>query len=122
VRPAFRNEAPSHDVVGTNYYGGDATVGWNAGDWTWYASAGIVRTRLTVQVDALVFTSNDRSRLTSNGNLPWVTLGVRHDLPSRWGIAAELLYVPLEVRRPPDFSFDRDPVTGVRMQLRYTTR
>jgi hypothetical protein len=122
VRPAFRNEAPSHDVLGTNYYGGDATVGWDAGDWKWYAGAGIVRTRLTVQVDANVFTSNDRSRLTSNGNLPWVTFGVRHDFDSRWGIAAEVLYVPVDVRRPPDFSVDRDTVTSVRMQLRHTAR
>jgi hypothetical protein len=114
--------APSHDVFTTNYYGGDATVGWDAGDWKWYASAGIARTRLAVQVDALVFDSNDRSRLTSNGNLPWVTIGVRHDFDPQWGVAAELLYVPLDVRRPPDFSVEQDPVTSARVQLRYTAR
>jgi len=82
-------------------------------------SAGIVRTRLSVQVDALVFTSNDRSRLTSNGNLPWLTIGVRRDINAQWSLAAELLYVPLDVRRPPDFSLDADPLVSFRVQLRY---
>ena len=49
-------------------------------------------------------TTRDRSRLTSDGNLPWLTIGVRHGFDPRWSVAVELLYVPLDVRRPPDFS------------------
>ncbi len=112
--------APSQDTFTADYYGADATLGWNAGDWKWYASAGIARSRLSVQVDALVFTSHDRSRLTSNDNLPWFTFGVRHDFSPQWSLAAELLYLPLEVRRPPSFSLDKDPLTSVRVQLRYS--
>jgi hypothetical protein len=111
--------APSNDTFTTNYYGIDATLGWVAGDWKWYASAGIARTRLSVQVDAQLVTSTERSRLTSDGNLPWFTLGVRRDLNPQWSLAVEWLYVPLDVRRPPDFSLDEDPLSSVRVQLRY---
>jgi hypothetical protein len=113
-------QAPSQDTFTTNYYGIDATLGWNAGDWKWYASAGIAQTQLSVQVDAQVFTSNDRSRLTSNGHLPWFTIGVRHDFNPQWSLGVELLYVPLDVRRPPDFSLDNDPLSSLRVQLRYS--
>jgi hypothetical protein len=116
----YGSQAPSQDTFAADYYGIDATLGWDAGDWNWHASAGIARTRLSVQVDAQVFTTNDRSHLTSNGNLPWFTIGVRHALNQRWSLAVELLYVPLEVRRPPDFSLDNDPLGSLRVQLRYT--
>jgi hypothetical protein len=85
-----------------------------------YGSAGIARTHLAVQVDAQVYTTRDRSRLTSNGNLPWLTAGVRHDFGPQWSVGVELLYVPLDVRRPPDFSLDKDPLYSVRLQLRYS--
>jgi hypothetical protein len=120
VRNPYGCRAPSQDVFTTNYYAGDATAGWDVGAWKWHASAGIARAQLAVQVDAMVDTINDRSRLTSNGNLPWVTVGVRHELDPRWQVAAEVLYVPLNVRRPPDFSLDRDSLTSVRVQLRYS--
>jgi len=110
---------PSQDTFTTNYYGIDATVGWAAGDWKWHAGAGIARTQLSVQVDALVAASHDRSRLISDGTLPWFTIGVRHDFNPQWSLGAELLYVPLDVRRPPDFSRANDPLTSVRVQLRY---
>jgi hypothetical protein len=113
--------APSQDTFTTNYYGIDATAGWEAGEWKWHAGAGIVRTQLSVQVDALVLASRDRSRLTSDGNLPWLTIGARRELGPRWSLAAELLYVPLDVRRPPDFSRSNDPLTSVRAQLRYSS-
>ena len=119
-RNPYGCQAPSQDRFTTNYFGIDATLGGDAGGWKWHAGGGIARTRLSVQVDALVFTSNDRSRLSSNGNLPWFTIGVRHDFNPQWSLAAELLYVPLDVRRPPDFSPDKDPLTSMRVQLRYS--
>lgn len=116
----FGCKAPSQDTFTTNYYGIDATLGWSAGDWKAYASAGIAQTRLSVQVDAQLFTYNDRSRLTSNGHLPWYTIGARHDINPQWSLGVELLYVPLDARRPPDFSSDNDPLYSWRLQLRYS--
>ena len=111
--------APSKDVFSSNYHGADATLGWATGDWRWHASAGIARTRLAVQVDARVFDVNDRSRLDSRGNLRWFTAGVRRDLGERWSLAAEILYVPLEVRRPSGSASRRDSLGSLRAQLRY---
>ncbi len=116
----FGCQAPSQDTFTTNYYGIDATMAWDAGDWTLHAGAGIARARLAVQVDAFVGATHDRSRLTSDSNLPWVAIGARHDFDPRWSLAVELLYVPLSVRRPPDFSSAGDPLTSLRAQLRYT--
>ena len=120
VRNPYGCQSPSKDRFTTDYYGLDATVGWNTGNWKWNASAGVVQTDLAVQIDAQVFTTNDRSRLTSNGRLAWYTLGTRYVFDSRWSVAAELLYVPLDVRRPPDFAVESDPLTSVRVQLRYS--
>ena len=78
-----------------------------------------MRARLAVQVDANVGTRHDRSRLASNDDLGWFTAGVRHHFGLGWSAAAEWLYVPLSVRRPPDFSTDREPLSSVRIQLRY---
>ncbi len=119
-RNPYGCQAPSQDTFTTDYYGADATLGWNAGDWQAYGSAGIARTRLSVQVDAQVFARSDRSRLTSNDRLAWFTAGVRHDFGARWSVGAEFMYVPLNVRRPPDFALDRDPLRSVRLQLRYS--
>jgi len=111
---------PSNDTFTTNYYGVDATIGWDAGAWKWFASAGIARTELKVQVDAFIAESHDRSRVSLNTNLPWLTIGLRYAFDPRWSVAAELLYVPLDVRRAPDFSPTDDSLTSVRAQLRYS--
>lgn len=113
-------QAPSRDRFTTNHYGFDATLGWESGPWSWHASAGIVRAPLSVQVDAQLLATNERTRLTTNDTLPWFALGVRHDLDPRWSIAAEFLYVPLEVRRTPESGRDRDALGSLRVQLRRT--
>jgi hypothetical protein len=113
-------QAPSSDAFNTDYWGGDATLGWNTGEWRWHASAGLVRTRLSVQVDALVFQLRDRSHLASDGMLRWFAIGTRYALDPHWSVAAEFLRVPLNVRRPPAFATEADPLNSVRVQLRYT--
>jgi hypothetical protein len=120
LRNPYGCQAPSQDTFTTNYYGIDTTFGWDAGNWKWYGSVGIARAHLVVQVDALVFADHDRSRLTSNSNLTWVTAGVRHDFNAQWSLGVELLYLPLGVRRPPDYPLEQEPLTSLRMQLRYS--
>lgn len=109
---------PSRDAFSTDHYGVDATVGWDAGDWQWHAGAGIARTRLEVQVDARLESAHDRTKLTSDGPMPWLAAGVRYRLDRDWSVALEVLHVPLEVRRPPGFSPVRDSLTSWRSQLR----
>lgn len=120
VQNPYGCQAPSQDEFTANYLGADATLGWSTGRWTWHAGAGIARTRLAVQVDANVFTVNDRTRLSSDASLPWFTIGVRRDFDPAWSLAAEWLHVPLDVRRPPDFPRERDSLDSLRVQLRYS--
>jgi len=119
VTDPFDCRAPSQDTFTANYYGVDATLGWSAGDWKVYGSAGIVRARLDVQVDAFVALTHDRSRITSNGNLRWLTFGARYGIDPRASVAVEMLYVPLDVRRPPEAAGVSDPLWSVRGQFRY---
>ena len=115
----FDCRAPSDDHVALNYYGAELTSGWAAGSWHAYAGIGAVRTELAVQVDALTFDVRDRSRLVARGTLPFATIGGSRDLSAHWNMGAELLHVPLRVRRGPDATRENDPLTSLRLQLRY---
>jgi hypothetical protein len=119
VTNPFDCRAPSRDAFTADYYGIDATLGWGTGDLKLYGSAGIVRARLDVQVDAFVASTHDRSRITSNGNLRWLTFGARYGFDPRSSFTVEMLYVPLDVRRPPEAPGISDPLWSVRGQFRH---
>ncbi|MGH9551264.1 MAG: hypothetical protein ACRD3W_17910 [Terriglobales bacterium] len=91
--------AASHDQIALNYCGIDVTAGLRLGTWNWHAGLGVVRTELGVQVDALVFDLHDRSRLVARDVLPYLAIGASHQVDTRWSLGAEVLYVPLMVRR-----------------------
>jgi hypothetical protein len=110
---------PSQDAFTANYYGVDATAAFLAGPWQLYASGGIARALLHVQVDAFVGITHDRSRITSDGHLRWLSFGARYAFDPRWSAGVEMLYVPLDVRRPPEAPSVSDPLWSVRAQLRY---
>ena len=110
--------AASHDRIALNHYGADATLA-GSGAWRPHATLGLVRNEPTVQVDALVFSVRDRSHLVARGVLPYFALGVAHPLGARWEAAAEVLYVPLEVRRTAAGGDENDAFTGLRLQLRF---
>jgi hypothetical protein len=113
-------QAASDDQIRIDYYGADLTGGFNAGDWHWHASVGAIRTELAVQVDALVFDQRDRSRLVARDVLPYLAIGGSNDLDAHWTIGAEVLYVPLTVKREFDRPRTQDPFTTIRFALRYT--
>jgi hypothetical protein len=107
---------PSHDRIALNHYGADATLAWGE-TWRGHATLGLVRNEPHVQVDALVFTVRDNSHLVGRGVLPYFALGVTRSIAPRWEAAAELLHVPLDVRRTPDGGVGNDAFTGLRMRL-----
>lgn len=115
----FGCQAPSDDRIALNYYGVESTSAWNAGAWQLHLGLGAVRGELSVQVDALTFDERDRSRLDSRGVFPFATVGLSRDIAPHWNAGIEWLYVPLHVRRPPDFARETDPLTSARLQLRY---
>lgn len=110
---------PSKDVFTANYVGLDATAAWRRGPWSWHAGAGLVKTRLTAQVDAQLDGVNERTKLTSADGLGWLAAGGRYAFDRRWSAGLELLYVPLEVVRFPSTAKERDDLVSVRAQLRY---
>ena len=95
------------------------TLSWGPTPWHWHGSLGVVRTEPEVQVDALIGSVRDRTRLVARSVLPYMALGVGRDLGNRWGLGLEVLYVPLAVRRDPNAGRQNDALTSVRMQLRY---
>ena len=119
VQNPYQCQAPSNDVFTVNYVGADATAAWRRGDWSWHAAAGLVKTRLTAQVDALIFDVNERTKLTSADALGWITGGVGYAIDRRWRVGAELLFVPLEVVRPPSGAKERDSLASLRAQVSY---
>jgi hypothetical protein len=119
VRNPYGCQAASRDRFGLDYYGGELTAGWAAGGWFWHGSAGLVRTELDVQVDALTNGFEDRSHLFARGYRRYFALGTRRDVASNWSMAAEVLFVPLQVRRSPDAARESDPLVSLRLQLSY---
>lgn len=112
-------QAASNDRNAVNDYGVDLVAGWTDGPWHWHGDAGFVRTELQVQVDALTFDVRDRSRLVANGNLHYFAVGVRRTIGQHWSAGGEVLHVPLDVRRPPDGATRSEPLTSLRLELRF---
>ena len=112
-------EAPSHDRVALNYYGADLTASGVGGEWHWQFGAGIVRTELEVQLDALTFSFRDRSRLTANGMRRFMVIGASRDIGTRWTVGVEALHVPNPVRRTPDNVEKNDALNSIRIRLSF---
>ena len=118
----FGCQEASRDRIELDYYGADVTAAWHAGPWQAYGSAGVARTDLAVQVDALTGGVRDLSRLTAKASRPFYTVGARWDLDRCWSLAAEVLHVPLRVDREAGRGGESDPYTGLRLQAAYRFR
>ncbi len=109
----------SDDRIALNYYAVDLTAAGDVGLWQWHAGGGAVRSEPKVQVDARVFSVRDRSRLVARGMLPYLALGIGREIAPGWSLAGEILHVPLDVQREPAEGVENDPLTSVRLMLRY---
>ncbi len=114
-----RCEAPSRDRFDLGYYGGELTAAWRTGAWSLSGGAGLVRTELAVQVDALTDGFEDRSHLFARSYRRYFTLGAGYGMAAGWNVSAEVLYVPLHVRRAPAAPRESDPLVSLRLQLGY---
>ena len=74
-----------------------------------------------IVVNARVFTVIDQSRLVARGVLPYFALGIGRDLGTHWHASAEILHVPLDVRRGEE-NVENDALTSLRLQLRWSSR
>lgn len=112
----------SSDLIDMHYHGLELLHGWRPQDGSnrYSLGMGFARLQPKVQVDApLFFDARDRSRLVSDGNLRYFSLGFDRSLNARFDIAAELLYVPLKVTRGRDANRENDPYWSLRLQLRW---
>lgn len=113
-------QAPSDDRIALNYYGIDLAAGWAAGgSWRWHTGLGAARTEPEVQVDALTFDVRDRSRLVARDVLFFAGIGASRGLNAHWNLGVDVMHVPLRVRRAPGLARENDPLTSLRLQLRY---
>lgn len=109
----------SRDRIALRQYGLDATGAWDVDAWHWGATAGVVRMEPVVQVDAPLEGVRERTRLVSRSVRPYFALGGGRDLGAHWRASAEILYVPLPVRRDPGNGTENDALTSLRLQLRW---
>ncbi|KQY50550.1 hypothetical protein ASD14_12685 [Lysobacter sp. Root494] len=110
---------PSDDRLQLNYYGLELMLARQRGAWQWHAGIAAVRTETEVRVDAYTYGVHDRSRLVAKDVLTAITVGTTRTLGQHWYWGAEILYVPLQVRRGEDRSSENDPLVSVRLHLRY---
>ena len=112
-------QEPSRDRVRLNYYGAELQLAGRGQAWQWHAGAGAVRTELSVQLDALTFSYRDRSYLSASGHLGFFAAGLQRRLAPHWDLGAQLVYVPIPVRREPASSSSNEAMTSLRLQLLY---
>ena len=121
----FGCEAPSQDTIQLDYVGAAVTGGVDlstSGTGTLHYAVAASYLDLETQVDALTYGYRDRNRLLASGWTYWATVGVSWQPWQRTGIAAEVFYSPLTVRRSPTASQENDGLLNVRVMLDYRLR
>ena len=98
----FQCLAPSDDRIDLNQQGVEFTAAWRdrAARWRTHATLGAAHFEPRVQIDAQQRFVRNLSVLISSGTRPYLALGLTRASDSRWQWAGEVLYVPLDVRRP----------------------
>ncbi|MBD8524907.1 hypothetical protein [Pseudomarimonas arenosa] len=113
----FRCARPSDDRIALSYYGLEATGSWRFADWEAHLTGGTVRYEPEVQVNAQLESYIERIRLINRGQMPYFALGAQQN-SGTWRFGAELLYVPLDVRRDGG-PLENDPLWSLRLSLRW---
>ena len=116
----FQCLQPSRDRIALNHYGAELTSGFGAADSAWrgHATLGVARFEPEVQVRAEQRSYSNRTVLSSAGTRPYLALGVTRASTSTWQWSGEVLYVPLDIRRP-GRALANEPYWSLRLMLRY---
>lgn len=113
----FRCARRSNDRIALNYYGIEATGSWHSTGWAAHVTGGTVRYEPEVQVNAQLESYIEHIRLRNQSQLPYFAAGAQQE-DGRWRWGAELLYVPLKVRRDGG-PLERDAFWSLRLSLRW---
>ena len=117
--------APSSDEIRLRYSGLDLGLAWHSSpsSMRYHLGAGIARLAPSVQVDArLMPDALDRSKLNTTSYARFLSVGIGNAWRAEAEWAAELLYVPLDVRREASARRENDPYWSVRLLLRWHPR
>ena len=124
-RNPYNCEAPSSDEMSVTMVGGELQAGLRLDSLpavSPYVSLGWTTLDAEFQVDARYNELIDHTLLLTDGDFWWATLGASWRPSSRWRLAAEAFYAPLDVVRPPGTSSENDPLFNVRGLLAYRLR
>lgn len=116
--------APSDDRIRMDHEGVELMLSRSSADGRWQPFIAYADTRLHpyVRIDAQVFTSIDRSRLESEGNVQTYSLGTSFQPWASWRLSTALSYTPLDVRRPPQRDTGNGDFWSVRVALAWQPR
>lgn len=118
-------EEPSRDRLRFEQLGLEGAIGftpWSVAGPEIFATATISRMEPRFQVDARYSGIIDRNVQETEGTLITLTAGLRHRLTDRWGWAAETIYAPLTIRRPPERQEENEDLFTARALLTYAWR
>jgi hypothetical protein len=117
----FRCLAPSKDVIQMNYYGAELTATYGAPESLWRAhgSLGFARYEPQVNIRAEQSGYSNRTILTAAGVRPYFAAGLTRRTASPWEFSGEVLYVPLNIRRPGK-NVSSEPFWSLRGMIRYS--
>lgn len=113
-------EEVSRDELRFEALGLEAGIGyrpWSADGPEAFAAAAVSRIDPRFQIRARYAGFVDRNVLETEGTLVTFTAGLRHSLTDRWDWAAEAVYAPLSVRRPPERDEENDDLLTARTLL-----
>ena len=118
-------QAESSDTATLRFVGGEVSVSYSPpGALTLSPHVALAVNYMDVgfQVNALTFNYLDRTHLLSHG-VTWAgTAGVSYRLSERLGVAVDLFYTPLSVRRPSSAPLQNDGLFNLRALLEYRLR
>ena len=124
-RNPYNCEAPSRDELRLRLYGVElqaATRLQRLPGVTPYASLGWSRLDAEFQVDARYNDLVDRTRLLTDGDLWWATVGASWSGGGRLRLSAEAFYAPLDVVRTAGGRVENDPLLNARAAISYRLR
>ncbi|MGH9458376.1 MAG: hypothetical protein ACRD2J_12155 [Thermoanaerobaculia bacterium] len=118
----FGCEELSSDVYSVDYFGGEVGIARQLRAVTAprvHLALLAANTDTEFQVDAIRSGFLDRTLLLHEGSIVAATAGASWSLPGGLGAGLEVVWVPLEIRRPESSGAEDDPLVNVRVLLGY---
>lgn len=125
VANPFACEEVSSDRMRFEALGLEGSIGftpWSVAGPEVFATLAVNRIDPRFQVHARHSGFDDRSVRETDGTLTTFTAGLRHAFNDRWAWAAEAVYAPLTVRRPPAREEENDDLLTARTLLTFAWR